>query len=257
MGFMGHDRGVVLQQPGEVRDAWREGYRRPAGRRVERYTHLHRAGLEEVLRRAMDENAEPSRMLLAWYSAARWLAPFARTGTEQRTKSNQERRVKTLSTMFAASTLLFAGCVTQQATRPPSTMEREVLEAFFDKAEKFFEECEPVLQGFEELITKLEPYLDDLAAMEDQFADTEFEDRFLESAEQLGECTKRQLALVDEEQETFGKVLEDGIQINDSDDPLQPRLRAYTQKGPAYYQQGIRLMKKMQPLRRAWLKTME
>ena len=75
--------GVALQKPGEVLDAWCEGYRRPVGRRVEGYTHLHGAGLEEALRKAMDEDAGPGKVLLASFSAARWLAPYARTGTER------------------------------------------------------------------------------------------------------------------------------------------------------------------------------
>ena len=76
------DDGVVLSQPDELLQTWRENYRRPAGRSITGYTHLHGGQLEERLRGKLNPYAERPRAIYSLHAAARWLAPFMRSGTQ-------------------------------------------------------------------------------------------------------------------------------------------------------------------------------
>lgn len=74
--------GLSLTEPDALLDAWQETYEPPAGRRLGFYTTLHGSALEAAARPALGAANERGAAMLASFSAARWLAPFARTGTE-------------------------------------------------------------------------------------------------------------------------------------------------------------------------------
>ena len=73
--------GLKLTEPDAVLDAWRHDYQHPAGTIHEFYTTLHGAAFEEAIRSAMSHRENAGRIAFASFSAAQWLAPFARTGT--------------------------------------------------------------------------------------------------------------------------------------------------------------------------------
>ena len=76
------DDGAVLIQPAALLQTWRENYRRPPGQSITGYTHLHGRQLEERLRGTLNSHPERPRAIYSLHSAARWLAPFSRSGTE-------------------------------------------------------------------------------------------------------------------------------------------------------------------------------
>ena len=76
------DDGAVLVQPGALLQIWRESYRRPAGESITGYTHLHGKQLDERLRGTLNPYPERPRAIYALHSAAQWLAPFGRSGTQ-------------------------------------------------------------------------------------------------------------------------------------------------------------------------------
>jgi hypothetical protein len=87
-GLLDHEWGQVSQQglflsaPDRLLDAWREAYEPPAGRRLGFYTTLHGGAFEEAARRILRAGSDNGRAIFASFSAAHWLAPFARTGTQ-------------------------------------------------------------------------------------------------------------------------------------------------------------------------------
>ena len=74
------DDGIFLTQPDGLLDAWRDEYAPPAGELLSRYTTLHGAGLDEALKRRANELPAGGFALLSAFSAARWMAPYARVG---------------------------------------------------------------------------------------------------------------------------------------------------------------------------------
>lgn len=72
--------GVFLSNPGALLDAWRESYEPPAGERQAFYTTLHGATFEGAVRAMRTSFANAGLVALASFSAAQWLAPYARTG---------------------------------------------------------------------------------------------------------------------------------------------------------------------------------
>lgn len=76
-----HDDGVALTQPIALIEAWRENYRRPAGRRVQGYTYLHGKQLNERLSRNLNPRPHRPRAIYSLNSAAQWFAPGARDGS--------------------------------------------------------------------------------------------------------------------------------------------------------------------------------
>jgi hypothetical protein len=76
------DEGVRLRRPDEVLDAWRDVYEPPAGARLGFYTTLHGSGFEVVARQALRSGPHDGRAAFASFSAAHWLAPYGRTGTQ-------------------------------------------------------------------------------------------------------------------------------------------------------------------------------
>lgn len=73
--------GLWVSDPGALLDIWREAYRRP-GKRHGFYTALHGKALQETLRSSLFGANRFGRVLLGSFSAAQWLAPYARTTTE-------------------------------------------------------------------------------------------------------------------------------------------------------------------------------
>lgn len=74
--------GVVLSDPDSVLDAWRAAYRPPDGDLERLYTSLHGAAFERAARAVFSLCPEHGSLAFASFSAARWIAPYGRTGTE-------------------------------------------------------------------------------------------------------------------------------------------------------------------------------
>ena len=74
--------GAVLTQPDALLKIWRRSYRRPPGRSVTGYTQLHGSQLHDRLRGKLNPNPDRPRAIYALDSAAHWLAPFSRSGTQ-------------------------------------------------------------------------------------------------------------------------------------------------------------------------------
>jgi Transcriptional regulator, AbiEi antitoxin, Type IV TA system len=75
------DGGLFLSDPNGLLDTWREAYVPPAGERRTFYTTLHGSALEAALRAYGTAPAPDGVAILSSFSAANWLAPYARTGT--------------------------------------------------------------------------------------------------------------------------------------------------------------------------------
>ena len=73
--------GVALADPNALLDTWRENYRRPPGRQTTCYTHLHGDAIESALHDALALEPHLGQAVLRSFSAAHWLAPYARTPT--------------------------------------------------------------------------------------------------------------------------------------------------------------------------------
>ena len=76
------DDGAVLIQPHALLQMWRDNYHRPAGQSITGYTHLHGRQLDELLRGKLNPYPERPRAIYSLHSAAQWLAPFSRSGTQ-------------------------------------------------------------------------------------------------------------------------------------------------------------------------------
>jgi hypothetical protein len=75
-------QGLFLSAPDGLLDAWRDAYEPPAGRRLGFYTTLHGGAFEEAARRVLRVGSDKGQAIFASFSAAHWLAPFARAGTQ-------------------------------------------------------------------------------------------------------------------------------------------------------------------------------
>jgi hypothetical protein len=74
--------GLVLSEPGALLDAWRDAYEPSEAKRMGFYTVLHGKAFEEVARRVLDPRSDAGRAVFGSFSAAHWLAPYGRTGTQ-------------------------------------------------------------------------------------------------------------------------------------------------------------------------------
>ena len=74
--------GLSLSEPDKLLDAWRDAYEPPAGRRLRFYTALHGSTFEEASRKALRAPENSGQAVLSSFSAARWLAPYARVSTQ-------------------------------------------------------------------------------------------------------------------------------------------------------------------------------
>ena len=72
--------GVCLSDPQALLDAWAEAYEPPSGERKGFYTTLHGSALENAARIAIGERSG-GHALFSSFSAAQWLAPYARIST--------------------------------------------------------------------------------------------------------------------------------------------------------------------------------
>lgn len=73
--------GLRLSKPDALLDEWAAAYAAPTGKRISFYTTLHGSALEDAARQALHAGIEDGAAVFASYSAAQWLAPYARTGT--------------------------------------------------------------------------------------------------------------------------------------------------------------------------------
>ena len=73
--------GLRLSLPDALLDDWRSAYEPPAGKRLTFYTTLHGGALDDAARTVLNAGKENGQVVFASYSAAQWLAPYARTGT--------------------------------------------------------------------------------------------------------------------------------------------------------------------------------
>jgi hypothetical protein len=71
--------GLHLKNPSALVDAWRAEYKPPVVEEKHYYTLLHGEPLESAMRKAFATPHADRHLLLASFSAARWLAPFVRT----------------------------------------------------------------------------------------------------------------------------------------------------------------------------------
>ena len=74
--------GVFLSDPDALLDVWRDVYTRPKGQRLGYYTLLHGKALDDAVQKAFSQKPKQENMVFASFSAARWLAPYARIGTD-------------------------------------------------------------------------------------------------------------------------------------------------------------------------------
>lgn len=75
------EEGVFLSNPDGLLDAWRDDYAPPGADRRAFYTTLHGALFEDAVRKLGPTLADDGLAILSSFSAANWLAPYARTGT--------------------------------------------------------------------------------------------------------------------------------------------------------------------------------
>jgi len=73
--------GMFLTDPDALLDAWRDAYDPPPGDRMDFYTTLHGKAFDEAARGALGIAETGGSAVLASFSAAQWLAPYARTGS--------------------------------------------------------------------------------------------------------------------------------------------------------------------------------
>ncbi len=76
------EEGMYLSEPDALLDEWRDAYEPPVDHRMSFYTTLHGSSFEEAARRVLRSERETGLAALASFSAAHWLAPYGRTGTQ-------------------------------------------------------------------------------------------------------------------------------------------------------------------------------
>ena len=76
------DDGLVLVQPDALLKSWREIYRQPAGHHISGYTVLHGDQLRNRLSGSLNPGPQPPRAICSSNSAAEWIAPYVRGGTQ-------------------------------------------------------------------------------------------------------------------------------------------------------------------------------
>ena len=76
------DAGMYLNKPEELARAWQNSYKPRPRSRETAYTLLHGEALEHAMRVALAEAGNGQYAVLASYSSARWIAPYARQATQ-------------------------------------------------------------------------------------------------------------------------------------------------------------------------------
>src|SRR5271165_2918495 len=74
--------GFRLKAPGALLDAWKAVYEPRVSQTLRFYTTLHGQEFDQRVRAAFASLPPESRAVLASYSAAHWIAPYARTGSQ-------------------------------------------------------------------------------------------------------------------------------------------------------------------------------
>jgi len=74
--------GLSLTEPDALLDAWRDAYEPPNGERFNFYTTLHGGAFDEAVRKALGTSNSDGNVMFGSFSAAQWLAPYARTGSQ-------------------------------------------------------------------------------------------------------------------------------------------------------------------------------
>lgn len=76
------EEGLFLSEPDALLDAWRDAHEPPVTKRLAFYTTLHGSAFEDAARQVLRLDGEASLAAFASFSAAHWLAPYGRTGTQ-------------------------------------------------------------------------------------------------------------------------------------------------------------------------------
>lgn len=76
------EEGLFLSDPNALLDAWSAEYEPPTGKRIGYYTTLHGSTFEEAVRQILHAGPGGGQAILASFSAAQWLAPYGRTGSQ-------------------------------------------------------------------------------------------------------------------------------------------------------------------------------
>lgn len=74
--------GLLLTSPDALLDAWKSSYELPAEQELRFYTTLHGSSFELSIREMFASMPDHVQAALASFSAAHWIAPYARTGTQ-------------------------------------------------------------------------------------------------------------------------------------------------------------------------------
>lgn len=74
--------GLTVTKPDRLLDAWRDAFEAPAGERSGFYTVLHGRAFEEAARSVLGVDEDGRGAAFSSFSAANWLAPYARTGSQ-------------------------------------------------------------------------------------------------------------------------------------------------------------------------------
>ena len=75
------EKGLFISEPDALLDGWRDAYEPLAGKRITFYTPLHGNAFQEAARENLNTRSANGRAVFASFSAAHWLAPYGRTGT--------------------------------------------------------------------------------------------------------------------------------------------------------------------------------
>ncbi|MBP2428889.1 hypothetical protein AB7M49_003969 [Bradyrhizobium elkanii] len=73
--------GLSLIRPDALLDSWRAVYEKPPGQQLLFYTTSHGSALQQRLPNVLEEASRKGEAMLASFSAAQWLAPYARIST--------------------------------------------------------------------------------------------------------------------------------------------------------------------------------
>jgi hypothetical protein len=74
--------GLLLTAPDSLLDAWKSSYNPLVEQELRFYTILHGSALEQAIREMFVSLPQIADVALSSFSAAHWIAPFARTGTQ-------------------------------------------------------------------------------------------------------------------------------------------------------------------------------
>jgi hypothetical protein len=76
------DKGLFISEPDALLDAWRDAYKQDDRGRMSFYTTLHGSSFEDAARRILHAGPENGKAIFSSFSAAHWIAPYGRTGTQ-------------------------------------------------------------------------------------------------------------------------------------------------------------------------------